>query len=121
MEKYWMESNVADDKLISRWISCKDGVVRDYDYSLADTPEYKYLKGGTFPDNRFTAEDYFPTIFFNINISKEIGDKMTASFFANNFLNNRPQYKSKVDPSKTFTLLSDNALFFGFDLKINIK
>ncbi|MCQ2158781.1 MAG: TonB-dependent receptor, partial [Bacteroidales bacterium] len=67
MEKYWMESNVADDKLISRWISCKDGVIRDYDYSLADTPEYKYLKGGTFPDNRFTAEDYFPTIFFNIN------------------------------------------------------
>ncbi|MCQ2158868.1 MAG: hypothetical protein MJY43_03475, partial [Bacteroidales bacterium] len=54
-------------------------------------------------------------------LAKEIGDKMTASFFANNFLNNRPQYKSKVDPSKTFTLLSDNALFFGFDLKINIK
>lgn len=121
MEKYWMESNVDDDTVISRWVSCRDGIIRDYDYSLVDTPEYKYLKGGTFPSNRFTAEDYFPTIFFNINISKEIGDWLTASFFANNFLNNRPQYKSKVDPSKTFTLLSDNTLFFGFDLKVNIK
>ncbi len=121
MEKYWMESNVDDDTVISRWISCRDGIIRDYDYSLADTPEYKYLKGGTFPGNRFTAEDYFPTVFFNINISKEIGDWLTASFFANNFLNNRPQYKSKVDPGKTFTLLSDNTLFFGFDLKVNIK
>lgn len=121
MEKYWTESNVEDDTVISRWISYKDGSVRNYDYSLIDTPEYKYLKGGTFPSNRFTAEDYFPTMFFNINISKEIGDRITASFFANNFLNNRPQYKSKVDPSKTFTLLSDNALFFGFDLKVNIK
>lgn len=120
-EKYWMESNVEDDTVISKWVSYKDGVVRDYDYSLVDTPEYKYLKGGTFTDNRFTAEDYFPTMFFNLNISKEIGDRMTASFFANNFLNNRPQYKSKVDPSKTFTLLSDNTLFFGFDLKVNIK
>lgn len=120
-EKYWMESNVEDDTRISKWVSYEDGKVRDYDYSLVDTPEYKYLKGGTFPGNRFTAEDYFPTMFFNLNISKEIGDRMTASFFANNFLNNRPQYKSKVDPSKTFTLLSDNALFFGFDLKVNIK
>lgn len=120
-EKYWMESNVEDDTVISQWVSYEDGQVRDYDYSLVGTPEYKYLKGGTFLDNRFTAEDYFPTMFFNINISKEIGDRMTASFFANNFLNNRPQYKSKVDPSKTFTLLSDNALFFGFDLKVNIK
>lgn len=120
-EKYWMESNVEDDTIISRWVSYKDGQVRDYDYGLVDTPEYKYLKGGTFTENRFTAEDYFPTMFFNLNISKEIGDRMTASFFANNFLNNRPQYKSKKDPSKTFTLLSDNALFFGFDLKVNIK
>ncbi len=120
-EKYWMESNVDDDTKISQWVSYEDGLVHDYDYSLVDTPEYKYLKGGTFPDNRFTAEDYFPTMFFNLNISKEIGDWLTASFFANNFLNNRPQYKSKKDPSKTFTLLSDNALFFGFDLKVNIK
>ncbi len=120
-EKYWMESNVEDDTVISKWVSYLDGQVRDYDYSLVDTPEYKYLKGGTFTGNRFTAEDYFPTMFFNLNISKELGDWMTASFFANNFLNNRPQYKSKVDPSKTFTLLSDNALFFGFDLKVNIK
>lgn len=121
MEKYWMESNVPDDTVISRWVSYKDGLVRDYDYSLVETPGYKYLKGGTFTANRFTAEKYFPTVLFNLNISKEIGDRITASFFANNFTNNRPQYKSKKDPSKTFTLLSDNALFFGFDLKINIK
>lgn len=120
-EKYWMESNVEDDTFISGWISHEDGILRPYDYSLYDTEEYKYLKGGTFPSNRFIAEDYFPTMFFNINISKEIGDRMTASFFANNFLNNRPQYKSKKNPENTFTLLSDNALFFGFDLKVNIK
>lgn len=121
MEKYWNESNVADDTLISQWISHLDGQVRDYDYSLVDTPEYKYLKGPTFVDNRFVVEQYFPTVFFNLNISKEIGDKVTASFFANNFTNNRPLYESKATPGTYFSLLSDNALFFGFDIKFNIK
>lgn len=121
LEKYWLESNVEDDTRISQWISHIDGVVRDYDYSLVDTPEYRYLGGNTFNSNRFIGEEYFPTVFFNINISKEIGDIFTASFFANNFINNRPLYKSKAQPGTYFSLLSDNALFFGFDLKFTIK
>ena len=121
MEKYWNESNVPDDTVISKWVSHVDGSVHDYDYSLKDTPQYRYLGGDAFDSTRFIEEKYFPTMFFNLNISKEIGDTFTASFFANNFMNNRPLYESKADPGTFFSLLSDNALFFGFDLKITIK
>jgi hypothetical protein len=71
-------------------------------------------------ENRFIVEQYFPTITFNLNISKEIGNRLTASFFVNNMFNSRPLYESKKSPGSFTELLSDNKLFFGFDLKVNI-
>jgi len=38
----------------------------------------------------------------------------------NNMFNSRPLYESKKSPGSFTELLSDNKLFFGFDLKVNI-
>jgi hypothetical protein len=118
LEKFWTE--YGDDTMFTQYISYKDGKVHDFDPAWRNDPEYAYM----FPslsDTRFIAEQYFPTVTFNINISKEIGDILTASFFANNMFNNRPLYESKANPGSFTELLTDNVLFFGFDIKINIK
>ena len=120
MEKLWTESNVADDTVFSQWLSYEDGQVHPYNASMRTDPAYGYMFS-SFSDVRFVAEKYFPTVFFNLNISKEIGGWLTASFFANNIFNNRPLYESKANPGNYTALLEDSKLFFGFDLKLTIR
>ena len=67
----------------------------------------------------FIKEKYDPYVIFNLNVSKEIGDFLTASFFANNIFNTRPLYERKMYPGSYYEL--GIPTFFGFDLKINIK
>ena len=55
---------------------------------------------------------------FNLNLSKEISDVMTASFYVNNLLNSRPS--DRYEKSGAFHELGI-PMFFGFELKINIK
>ncbi|MCF0167476.1 MAG: TonB-dependent receptor [Bacteroidales bacterium] len=121
-EKYWDEYG-RDDMFIA-YISCEDGKTywlgKDYNESIKDDPEFKYMFDAL-NDKRFIVEKTMPTVVFNLNVSKEIGDILTASFFANNLLNNRPLYESKKNPGSFTELLGDHRLFFGFDLKINIK
>ncbi len=118
LEKFWTE--YGNDTMFLQYISYKDGKVYNFDPSKIDDPEFAYMKPSV-AGNRFIVEQYFPTVTFNINISKEIGDLLTASFFANNMFNSRPLYESKMNPGSFTELLSDNVLYFGFDLKINIK
>ncbi len=56
----------------------------------------------------------------HLNLSKEIGDKITASFYVNNIFNNRPLYRMKNGGNK-IELASDTPIYFGFELKVNIK
>ena len=109
-----------DDTAFSQWISYKDGKVYDATPDMRANPEYAYMYD-SFSSVRFVAEKYFPTVFFNLNISKEIGNWLTASFFANNIFNSRPLYESKAYPGTYTALLSDTPLFFGFDLKVTIR
>ena len=114
--KIWEEYH--NDTMFKYYISYKDGKVHDFDPSKKDDPEFAYL----FPslsDTRFIAETYFPVLTFNFQLSKEIGNFLTASFFVNNLFNSRPLYESKQTPGY-FTELGTKQ-FFGFDLKINIK
>lgn len=120
IDKNWMESNVADDTVFSQWLSYEDGQVHPYNASMRTDPDYAYMFD-SYSGVRFVAESYFPTVFFNLNISKEIGNWLTASFFANNIFNSRPLYESKAYPGTYTALLSDTPLFFGFDLKLTIR
>lgn len=116
-EKFWTE--YGNDTMFIKYISYKDGKVYDFDPSKKDDPEFAYMFDAR-SDNRFIVEQYFPTVTFNLNISKEIGERLTASFFVNNMFNSRPLYESKKSPGSFTELLGGNRLFFGFDLKVNI-
>ncbi len=114
--KRWTE--YGNDTMFEKYISYVDGLVHEFDPSKKDDPEFAYLFDVP-NDRRFMAETYNPYVIFNINVSKELGDFLTASFFANNVFNSRPLYESKMYPG-SFTELG-MPTFFGFDLKINIR
>ena len=113
--KVWTQ--FGNDTMFIQYISHKDGKVHDFDPALKDDPEFSYMFP-TLNDNRFIAEKYFPTAIFNLNVSKEIGDMFTASFYVNNALNTRPLYKSKKDGSYVTLGIP---LFFGFEFKVSIR
>lgn len=113
--KYWTE--YRNDTMFIKYISRKDGKVYDFDPSMKNDPEFSYMFT-TRNDNRFIAEKYFPTMLFNLNVSKEIGDIFTASFYVNNMFNSRPLYKSKQTGAYSELGIP---IFFGFEFKVSIK
>ena len=118
MEKFWTE--YLNDTAPLKYISYADGKVYDFEDWMKTDPNYSYMVSSV-ADTRFIAEKYFPTVTFNLNLSKEIGDKLTASFYVNNMFYNQPLYESKANPGSFTNILADNKLFFGFDLKIKIR
>ena len=124
--KSWTE--YGNDTMFEKFISYKDftydgktykaGGVYDFNPALKELPEFANLFE-TPNDRRFIKEKYNPYVIFNLNVSKEIGDLLTASFFANNIFNTRPLYEKKMYPGSYVEL--GIPTFFGFDLKINIK
>lgn len=113
--KYWTE--YRNDTMFIKYISRKDGKVYDFDPSMKSDPEFSYMFTPR-NDNRFIAEKYFPTMLFNLNVSKEIGDIFTASFYVNNLFNSRPLYKSKQTGERSELGIP---IFFGFEFKVSIK
>jgi hypothetical protein len=104
--------------MFQSYISYRDGNVYAFDPAWRDDPEFNYLFPGI-NNRRDLMEKEITTLFFNLNVSKEIGDYFTASFFANNMFNSRFKYESTVTPG-SFRELGEN-IFFGFDLKITIR
>lgn len=114
--KTWTE--YGNDTMFQYYIDYKDGKVKDFLPSMKEDPEFANLFE-TPNERRFIKEKYDPYVIFNINVSKEIGDFLTASFFANNIFNTRPLYERKMYPGSYLEL--GMPTFFGFDLKINIR
>ncbi|MDR0713891.1 MAG: TonB-dependent receptor [Bacteroidales bacterium] len=119
-QNQWLNNTwtVYGNDMFEKYISYRDGKVYDFDPAKKDDPEFSYLFPGI-NSNRDLVEKNIPTLFFNLNLSKEISDYFTASFFANNLFNSRPLYESTVTPG-TFRELG-SGIFFGFDLKVSIK
>jgi hypothetical protein len=55
----------------------------------------------------------------NFHLTKEIGENLKASFYANNLVNNRPLYESERTPG-SYTRLNI-PMYFGFELALQIK
>ncbi len=54
----------------------------------------------------------------NIRLTKELGQNTKLSFYANNFINHRPLYRSEISGSYT---RRNSSIYFGAELKISIK
>jgi len=113
--KSWKTFN--NDEMFVAYISRKDGKIHPFDASMKDDPEFSYLFP-TLSDSRFAVEKTFPYAMFNLNLTKEIGDWMTASFYVNNIFNHRPLYRSKASGTKEELGIP---IFFGFELKVSMK
>lgn len=102
------------------YISRQDGLVHIFDPSKKDDPEFSYLFSSKDP-RRFIVESWYPTVLFNLYLTKEIGSLMRASFFANNMFQSKPLYESKRTPGSFTVINTDVPLFFGFELALTIK
>lgn len=114
--KFW--TSYGNDTMFVAYISRVDGQVKPFNPSMKNDPEFAYLFVNR-SDTRFTVESYFPVLLINFHLTKEIGENMKASFYANNMINNRPLYESKRTPG-SFTRINI-PMYFGFELSLQIK
>jgi len=106
--------------VFTKYLSYKTGRMEDLVWSEAvlSDPEFSYLVNEHGDSVRYITEKYTPYFLFNLNLTKEIGDIMTASFYVNNVFNSRPLYRLKRSGAKVEMGIP---IFFGFELKVNIK
>ncbi|MHC1780319.1 MAG: TonB-dependent receptor plug domain-containing protein [Bacteroidales bacterium] len=114
--KSW--TNYGNDTMFVSYISRVDGQIKPFNPAMKDDPEFAYMFSSKSP-TRFIAESYFPVLLINFNLTKEIGENLKASFYANNMFNSRPLYESKRSPG-SFTRMNI-PMFFGFELALTIK
>ena len=121
--KFWSEFK-RDDMFIG-YISHVDGKVNLFaeneiaakNEQMRNNPEFSYMYP-SLSESRFLVEQYIPYAIFNLNLTKEIGDVMTASFYVNNFLNSRILHKNTASTGYTELGIP---IFFGFELKVSLR
>lgn len=116
LDKDWV--TYSTDMFV-KYLSRIDGKVHDFTPDMADDEEFSYLFDPVIPENREWAESAVPTLFFNLTLTKELGESMRMSFFANNMFYNRPIYNSTRNKKSLIELGSD--IFFGFDMIFTIR
>ena len=126
MPKKKCKNNVNDSIFVS-YISYEDGKV--HNLTEIQMKELANKQGSTYDELeymlnaksavRHIAESYFPTFTFNLNLTKEIGELMKASFYVNNMFNTRPKYEKKQSPGSYVRL--NVPIYFGFEFTVTIK
>lgn len=121
----WSESqwyNYKNENMPVKYISKYDGLVYDFDPSLIDPDDpkdpLKLLIRNPISERLYIKEQYAPTHTFNINLTKEMGDYLRVSFFANNVFRNYPSVRSKRTPSSY--LITRQNIFFGLGLSLSL-
>ncbi len=99
------------------YISNDDGKVYPFTAEMASNPAFSYMID-PLSNSRFITERHKSSIVFNINVSKEIKNFLTASFYVNNLFNYRPLDQSEVSKG-SYTELN-NPIYFGFELKMKL-
>lgn len=112
--------NIGNDSMFVSYISRTDGQMHAFDPAMKDDPEFSYLFKSNDP-RRFIGESWFPTVVFNLHLTKEIGKMLRASFFANNMFQSKPLYEKKRSPGSFVVINDKTPLFFGFELAVTIK
>jgi len=107
----------GNDTMFEKYISRLDGKVYDFNPAMKDDPEFRYLFEDRAP-TRGIKQTPFPTVIFNLTLTKEISNILRASFNVHNMFNSRPLYESKKAPG-SFTQLNI-PIYFGFELGITL-
>ena len=124
--KAWM--NYAENDIIPlQYISRQDGKLYDFNQAWANpehemysTMRYLMRDNEVSPTRREHNRVYPPYVNINLNITKQFGDYMDVSFFAQNVFRSSPLYESSKTPG-SYTRLNTNKFFFGLQLNAKIK
>ena len=73
-----------------------DGTVRPFTDAEAADPAFSNLILKSANAYLFAQDGYGPYMSANLSLTKEIGDHVSLSFFANNFTNSRPYVVSRA-------------------------
>lgn len=114
----WDWYEYGNNKTPIKFISKYDGLVYD-DFSMLTDQEYDQIVRTQGQEDVLTIKEKNPpAITFNINVTKEIGQNMRASFFANNMFRNYPKVESKRVPGSY--LRRTQRIFFGLELSLTL-
>ncbi len=104
-----------DDTLAIGYYSAAEGVVFIPENERSD-PRYSAIERTIQPYDLF-EEDKPNKWLFNLKVSKSLWKGAAISFYVNNFLNNRPLYKSKrSSPTSPIYERRNPDIFYGIDL-----
>lgn len=127
----WKQSNwsrFSGDELPIGYMSREDGKAywfADQDIEFADLDDFKASDYGyMYRDANHLSEireSYHPYFLFNMNVTKEIGNIMRVSFFANNMFRSYPRRKSDRIPGGVLLMNSlNNRYYFGVELQVTL-
>lgn len=103
------------DRLLPMAYMDLDGHIHDFTADMASDPEFAQLVLLPANDYVFDLDGYSPYMSANLSITKEIGDKVSLSFFANNFTNSRPTvYSMATGVGAIFT----PAFYYGLTCRL---
>lgn len=126
MQTVWRQSDWTtyhNDSIPVGFISLKDGKPTYFAPGQYTSPQQlkdaglEYLLSNPNHSNA-VKETIRPYSSFNINVTKEIGELMRVSFFANNMFRSYPRRESRRNPGTYYTL--NNRFYFGVELSIKI-
>lgn len=123
----WKDANwgrYANDSIPVGYMSLQDGKPHFFEpgtfQTVADVRESDEF-GHMYKDashNLLVREKYHPYFCFNMNVTKELGDLMRVSFFANNMFRSYPRRESSRNLGKYY--LMNNRFYFGVELQITL-
>lgn len=122
----WKDANwgkYGNDSIPVGYMSLKDGQPHFFEDGQFNTveefreSEYSYMyRAANHPLEK--RESYNPYFCFNMNVTKELGDMMRVSFFANNMFRSYPRRESHRNLG-TY-VLKNNRFYFGVELSITL-
>lgn len=122
----WQDANwktFGNDSIPMGYLSVEDGSVNMFKPGQYTTTQQFKDAGLSYllqTPNHSNAikESYNPYFCFNLNVTKEIGDMMRVSFFANNMFRSYPRMESKRNPGTFVTM--NNRFYFGLELSLTL-
>nr|WP_320057165.1 carboxypeptidase-like regulatory domain-containing protein [uncultured Bacteroides sp.] len=108
----------SNDSVPVKYINKNDGQVYDFDPANQNSSEFASIMRKV-EKKEYIKESMPPLLCMNLNLSKEIGEYMRVSFFANNMFSSHPLYEDKRSPG-TYERRNNN-LFFGVELLLTLK